>query len=75
MQKKRISYKEDEYLDKLIDEERVVKIYLRSGVGLMGKVLGVDEFSILLSKPSGDIEQIIYKDAISSINLNLHEQD
>ncbi len=68
---KRAPYKEDAYLDKLISDGKLVKVYLVNGVGLTGKILGNDEFSLMLSKADNSKtqrhSQVVYKHAITSI--------
>lgn len=72
----RVGYQEDKYLERLISSGKKIKVYLSSGVGLDGKILGVGASSILLyledyAKRKA-ISQMIYKQAIISIS-DTHE--
>ena len=72
----RVEYQEDKYLERLISSGKQIKVYVASGVGLDGKILGVGASSILLYKEDypkrRGISQVIYKQAIISIS-DTHE--
>ena len=46
-----------------------VSVFLASGIQLRGSIVGFDAFVVLLKK--GDVTQMIYKHAISTIVSNL----
>jgi len=55
---------QDSYLNKLRKEKVHVVVYLANGVRLKGFVKGFDNFVVLLKE---NVEQLIYKHAISTI--------
>lgn len=57
-------FSENIFLDTL--HNKIVNIFLLSGIKLDGEFCGHDNTSILLKK--GKLDQIIYKNAISSIS-------
>jgi host factor-I protein len=56
---------QEELLKQLQEEGREVTIYLIRGTRITGKIVGVDQFTILLDV-NGE-KQLIYKHAISTI--------
>jgi host factor-I protein len=60
------TYKEDFY-KKLIEEQRLVTIFLINGVRVPGIIIAVDKFSVLVS--SNGKQQFLYKQAISTVSL------
>ncbi|WP_456401036.1 RNA chaperone Hfq [Persephonella sp.] len=56
---------QDELLEELKDEGKEVTIYLIRGTRITGKIVGADQFTILLDV-NGE-KQLIYKHAISTI--------
>ena len=65
---------QDNFLNKVIEENISVSIYLLNGIKLQGKVESFDQFVIVLKNT---VNQMIYKHAISTIvpaqNVNLPE--
>ena len=58
-------YIQDELLNELKEEGKEITVYLTRGTRITGKVVGVDQFTILLDV-TGE-KQLIYKHAISTI--------
>ncbi|WP_457641710.1 RNA chaperone Hfq [Persephonella sp.] len=56
---------QDELLEELKEEGREVTVYLIRGTRITGKIVGADQFTILLDV-NGE-KQLIYKHAISTI--------
>jgi host factor-I protein len=56
---------QEELLKQLQEEGREITIYLIRGTRITGKIVGVDQFTILLDV-NGE-KQLIYKHAISTI--------
>ncbi|ACO03975.1 MAG TPA: RNA chaperone Hfq [Persephonella sp.] len=56
---------QDELLEELKEEGKEVTIYLIRGTRITGKIVGADQFTILLDV-NGE-KQLIYKHAISTI--------
>ena len=70
-------FQEDEYLEELISEESIVRVYLLNGVCLTGQIIDFGASSILISntgKKMGGANQLIYKHAITSIAKNFDMQ-
>lgn len=55
---------QDQYLNHIRKEKIPVTIYLLNGARLRGTIKGFDKFVVLLKN---EVQQIIYKHAISSI--------
>ncbi|KXH80135.1 RNA chaperone Hfq [Bacillus cereus] len=55
------------FYKKLIEEQRVVTIFLINGVRVPGIIIAVDKFSVLVS--SNGKQQFLYKQAISTVSL------
>ncbi len=60
-----IMYSQDNFYKKLIEEKRVVNIFLINGVRIPGIIIAVDKFSVLIS--SNGKQQFLYKQAISTV--------
>ncbi|MBE7099211.1 RNA chaperone Hfq [Bacillus cereus] len=60
-------YTQENFYNKLIEEQRVVTIFLINGVRVPGIIIAVDKFSVLVS--SHGKQQFIYKHAISTVSL------
>ncbi|MCR6789878.1 MULTISPECIES: RNA chaperone Hfq [Bacillus cereus group] len=58
-------YTQENFYKKLIEERRVVTIFLINGVRIPGIIIAVDKFSVLIS--SNGKQQFLYKQAISTI--------
>ncbi len=56
---------QDELLKELQEQGKEITVYLIRGTRISGKILGVDQFTILLDV-NGE-KQLIYKHAISTI--------
>lgn len=63
---------QDQILQHLADEGRLVDIYLTNGIRLQGYINGSDTYAIFLSKTPAAAEiipsQMIYKHAVSTIS-------
>ncbi len=59
------------FLDALIRDQVKVTIYLRNGVGINGRVLGHDVFSLQLHLLDGS-ECLVYKSEISNLKAAQH---
>jgi len=59
---------QEELLKQLQEEGREITIYLIRGTRITGKIVGVDQFTILLDV-NGE-KQLIYKHAISTIVID-----
>lgn len=55
---------EEKYLKELIDNQVDVFIFLKSGIKLTGKIVGVSRNAVFLGEP---VAQMIYKRYISTI--------
>ena len=55
---------QDNFLNKLIEENSSVSIYLLNGIKLQGNIHSCDQFVIVLN---GQAPQLIYKHSISTI--------
>ncbi|WP_144488794.1 RNA chaperone Hfq [Bacillus thuringiensis] len=60
-------FTQENFYKKLIEEQRVVTIFLINGVRVHGIIIAVDKFSVLVS--SHGKKQFIYKHAISTVSL------
>lgn len=58
---------QDAFLNNLRKDRVNVTIYLMGGVKLTGKIRSFDKFSLVLE--SGNLEQLIFKHAISTISV------
>ncbi|PHA57768.1 RNA chaperone Hfq [Bacillus wiedmannii] len=58
---------QEKFYEKLIEEQRVVTIFLINGVRVPGIIIAVDKFSLLVS--SNGKQQFLYKQAISTVSL------
>jgi host factor-I protein len=58
---------QDGFLNNLRKDRVNVTIYLMGGVKLTGKIRSFDKFSLVLE--SGNLEQLIFKHAISTISV------
>ncbi|EEM80275.1 MULTISPECIES: RNA chaperone Hfq [Bacillus] len=58
-------YTQENFYKKLIEERRVVTIFLINGVRIPGIIIAVDKFSVLIS--SNSKQQFLYKQAISTV--------
>ncbi|MGQ8826216.1 RNA chaperone Hfq [Bacillus sp. NA_146.1] len=58
---------QEDFYKKLIEEQRVVTIFLINGVRVPGTIIAVDKFSVLVS--SNGKHQFLYKQAISTVSL------
>ena len=56
---------QDSFLNQARKEKNVITIYLMNGVPIKGRVMGFDNFTVLLDKEGK--QHIIYKHAISTI--------
>ncbi|WP_453966215.1 RNA chaperone Hfq [Bacillus thuringiensis] len=53
------------FIKKLIDEQKVVTIFLMNGVRVPEIIIAIDKFSVLVS--SNGKQQFLYKQAISTV--------
>lgn len=60
-----LMYSQENFYKKLIEEKRVVNIFLINGVRIPGIIIAVDKFSVLIS--SNGKQQFLYKQAISTV--------
>jgi host factor-I protein len=60
-------YTQDNFYKKLIEQKRVVMIFLINGVRVPGIIIAVDKFSVLIS--NNGKQQLLYKQAISTVAL------
>ncbi|MCU0097581.1 RNA chaperone Hfq [Bacillus sp. OR9] len=58
---------QEDFYKKLIEEKRLVTIFLINGVRVPGIIIAVDKFSVLVS--SNGKQQFLYKQAISTVSL------
>jgi host factor-I protein len=59
---------QEDFYKKLIEEQRLVTIFLINGVRKVpGIIIAVDKFSVLVS--SNGKQQFLYKQAISTVSL------
>ncbi|MGK0535948.1 RNA chaperone Hfq [Bacillus sp. 'calajunan'] len=58
-------YTQEDFYKKLIEEQRVVTIFLINGVRLPGIIMAMDKFSVLISYNGK--QQFLYKQAISTV--------
>ncbi len=59
---------QDEILNEIKEEEKEITIYLTRGTRITGKIVAVDQFTILVDV-AGE-KQLIYKHAISTIVID-----
>jgi len=59
---------QDEILNEIKEEEKEITIYLTRGTRITGKIIAVDQFTILVDV-AGE-KQLIYKHAISTIVID-----
>ncbi|MGU3372705.1 RNA chaperone Hfq [Bacillus mycoides] len=60
-------YTQDNFYKKLIEQKRLVMIFLINGVRVPGIIIAVDKFSVLIS--NNGKQQLLYKQAISTVSL------
>ncbi|KAA0781931.1 RNA chaperone Hfq [Bacillus sp. BB56-3] len=58
-------YTQESFYEKLIEEQRVVTIFLINGVRIPGIIISVDKFSVLISNNGN--QHFLYKQAISTV--------
>ncbi|MFJ8219796.1 RNA chaperone Hfq [Bacillus cereus] len=58
---------QEDFYSKLIEEQRVVTVFLINGVRVPGVIIAVDKFSVLVS--SNGKQHFLYKQAISTVSL------
>ncbi|MCU5555288.1 RNA chaperone Hfq [Bacillus cereus] len=58
-------YTQDNFYQKLIEEQRIVNIILINGVRIPGIIIAVDKFSVIIS--NNGKQQFLYKQAISTV--------
>ncbi|HDR7533990.1 TPA: RNA chaperone Hfq [Bacillus cereus] len=58
-------YTQDNFYQKLIEEQRMVNIILINGVRIPGIIIAVDKFSVIIS--NNGKQQFLYKQAISTV--------
>lgn len=58
-------YKEVDFLQTIIDEEKSTLVFLTNGVKLQGKIVGNDEETIYVQRDG--VTQMVYKTAISTV--------
>ncbi|PFO74985.1 RNA chaperone Hfq [Bacillus cereus] len=58
---------QEDFYRKLIEEQRVVTVFLINGVRVPGVIIAVDKFSVLVS--SNGKQHFLYKQAISTVSL------
>ncbi|MGR0327412.1 RNA chaperone Hfq [Bacillus cereus] len=56
---------QEELYKQIKEEKGIVTIFLKSGVRIVGEVVGVDKFTVLILVDGK--QQLIYKQAISTI--------
>ncbi|PFJ17261.1 RNA chaperone Hfq [Bacillus cereus] len=56
---------QEELYKQIKEEKGIVTIFLKSGVRIVGKVVGVDKFTVLMLVEGK--QQLIYKQAVSTI--------
>ncbi|PFD38740.1 RNA chaperone Hfq [Bacillus cereus] len=56
---------QEELYKQIKEEKGTVTIFLKSGVRIVGKVVGIDKFTILMLVDGK--QQLIYKQAVSTI--------
>lgn len=60
-------YSEQYFLDAMKSNQRVVQIYLTSGIKMVGNILESDDYTILMSSKNTE-PQLVYKHVISTIS-------
>ncbi|MDM5374847.1 RNA chaperone Hfq [Bacillus cereus] len=60
-----MEYLQEELYKQIKEEKGTVTIFLKSGVRIIGEVVGVDKFTVLILVDGK--QQLIYKQAISTI--------
>lgn len=60
---------EERILDQMIKEKMEVTIYTRNGVQIRGIIADQDDFTILVKKKSGKGGYLVYKEFVSTIDL------
>ncbi|MED3324707.1 RNA chaperone Hfq [Bacillus thuringiensis] len=58
---------QENFYEKLIEEQNEVTIFLLNGVRIPGRIIAVDKFSVLVS--SNGKQHFLYKQAISTVSL------
>lgn len=58
---------ESNYLEKLLNENTAVAVYLINGIKLSGVISAHDTNTLLLKDSKSTVEQLIYKHAISTV--------
>ena len=60
-----LEHLQEELYKQIKEEKCIVTIFLKSGVRIVGEVVGVDKFTVLILVDGK--QQLIYKQAISTI--------
>ncbi len=55
---------QDRFIDEMIEQKKMVELYLVSGIKLVGEIEAVDQFMILIR---GSTNSQVYKHAVSTI--------
>lgn len=63
--RKLLMHTQEGFYKKLIEEQRVVTVFLINGVRVPGIIMATDKFSVLIS--NNGKQQFLYKQAISTI--------
>jgi host factor-I protein len=56
---------QSDFLSRLIDERKVVWVFLVNGIKLTGQLIGFDNYVLTLQSPNG--MQVIFKHAVSTV--------
>lgn len=68
------SSSQNDFLNRARKERKPVDVYLVNGIRLSGSIVSFDPFVLVLSAPGGST-QVIYKSAISTIQLQGRERE
>ena len=61
---------QQEFIQKIVDDKKHVNVFLINGVKLQGLIEGHDNYTIVVSGNKGNSAQLVFKHAISTIQLN-----
>lgn len=59
---------EQAFIDTLKERNDIVQVHLLGGTRLIGRIIGSDDHTILISRPKSN-DQMIYKTAITTISI------
>ena len=62
---------QNDYIKRVAEAKQQVNIFLMNGIKLQGNIEGFDNFTLLVSGTNGHAPQLVYKHAISTVQVQI----